>query len=61
MGGTTANIVKGGDEGGNPSKTAAPSNAYKTKSPQKNDFGNRNVPGGKANSLEKAPAAKKGE
>tara|TARA_R110000782_G_scaffold28882_3_gene72265 strand:- start:11166 stop:12095 length:930 start_codon:yes stop_codon:yes gene_type:complete len=51
MGGTTANIVKGGsDESGR----AAPKAAAIAS-------GNRNVPGGKADSLEKAPAAKKGE
>ena len=50
MGGTSANIAKGGDESGRAAPKAAPIAS-----------GNRNVPGGKADSLEKAPAAKKGE
>ena len=50
MGGTTANIAKGGTETGG-----------KVKAPQTMNTGNRNVPGGKADSLEKAPAPKKGE
>ena len=50
MGGTTANIVKGGTENGS-----------KAKAPQTMNTGNRNVPGGKADSLEKAPAPKRGE
>lgn len=50
MGGTTANIAQGGTETGG-----------KVKAPQQMNTGNRNVPGGKADSLEKAPAPKKGE
>jgi hypothetical protein len=59
MGGSAANIVKGGAEqaadGTSPKKA---SNAY-TKGQGTIDSGNRNVPGGKADSLEKAPSAKK--
>jgi hypothetical protein len=50
MGGTTANIVPGGDESGAKAPAAKPIAT-----------GNRNVPGGKANSLEAAPKAKSGE
>ena len=50
MGGTTSNIAKGGEAVGG-----------KVKAPTVNDAGNRNVPGGKAGSQERAPAAKKGE
>jgi len=61
MGGTAANIVKGGTEqaadGTSPKKA---SNAY-TKGQGTINSGNRNVPGGKADSLEKAPSAKSGE
>lgn len=49
MGGTTANIVKGGSEAGG-----------KVKAPQQMNTGNKNVPGGKQG-LEKAPAPKRGE
>lgn len=49
MGGTTANIVKGGT-----------ANAGKVKAPQQMNTGNKNVPGGKQG-LEKAPAPKRGE
>ena len=61
MGGTAGNIVKGGTEqaadGTSPKKAA---NAY-TKGQGTINSGNRNVPGGKADSLEKAPSAKTGE
>ena len=50
MGGTTANIAKGGEAVGG-----------KVKSPAVNNAGNKNVPGAKAGSQERAPAAKKGE
>jgi hypothetical protein len=50
MGGTTANMVKGGTENG---RTAP--------KPQQMTTGNRNVPGGSASNLEKAPAPKRGE
>lgn len=49
MGGTTANIVKGGTEAGG-----------KVKAPQQMSTGNKNVPGGKQG-LEKAPAPKRSE
>lgn len=49
MGGTTANIVKGGTENGG-----------KVKAPQTMSTGNKNVPGGRQG-LEKAPTPKRGE
>jgi hypothetical protein len=49
MGGTSANIVKGGSEAGG-----------KVKAPQQMNTGNKNVPGGNQG-LEKAPAPKRGE
>lgn len=59
MGGSAANIVKGGTEqapdGTSPKKA---SNAY-TKGQGTINSGNRNVPGGNADTLEKAPSAKK--
>ena len=61
MGGSTANIAKGGAEG-NPDGTSPSkaNNAY-TKGQGTLNTGNRNVPGGKAGNLEKAPSAKTGE
>jgi len=50
MGGDAGNTAQGGEESGRAAPKAAPIAS-----------GNRNVPGGKADSLEKAPAAKKGE
>lgn len=50
MGGTTANMVKGGTATDKPAQKA-----------QAINVGNRNVPGGKAGNMEKAPAPKKGE
>lgn len=50
MGGTAKNIAQGGDENGRPAPKA-----------QTIASGNRNVPGGKADSLEAAPKAKTGE
>ena len=50
MGGSTANIAKGGEESGAKAPAAKPIAS-----------GNRNVPGGKADSLEAAPKAKSGE
>ena len=50
MGGSAKNIAQGGDESGR----AAPKAATIAS-------GNRNVPGGKADSLESAPKAKTGE
>jgi len=50
MGGTTANMVKGGTATEKPAQKA-----------QQINVGNRNVPGGKAGNMEKAPAAKKAE
>ena len=50
MGGTAANMVKGGTAGTRPAPKA-----------QEISSGNRNVPGGDAAPLQKAPAPKKGE
>ncbi len=50
MGGTTANMVKGGTSGTRPAPKA-----------QEISSGNRNVPGGDAAPLQKAPAPKRGE
>jgi len=50
MGGTTANMVKGGTAGTRPAPKA-----------QEIASGNRNVPGGDAAPLQKAPAPKRGE
>lgn len=56
MGGSTSNIVKGGTNG-NPDGQRPPKGP--AKKPTENNMGNRNVPGGKANKLEKAPAPKR--
>jgi len=50
MGGSAKNLAQGGEEQGG-----------KVKSPATINSGNKNVPGAKAGSLEKAPAAKTGE
>lgn len=53
-------VVGGSPAEANPTGPKNPSNAY-TKGQGEINSGNRNVPGGKANKLERAPSAKKGE